>query len=85
MIISSVQKGLAMGLPRIRFSLWWMMVAVIFAALLLAAFDAGRRWERVHRRRGALRVQTVRHVGPWQLNNIAIPARRGPTSDHSRK
>ena len=58
-----------MRLPRLQFSVRRMIVAVFFAATLLGAFEAGRRWERSHRRRGALRVQTVRHLGPWQLNN----------------
>jgi hypothetical protein len=58
-----------MRLPRLQFSVRRMIVAVIFAAALLGAFEAGRRWERSHRRRGALRVQTVRQFGPWQLNN----------------
>jgi hypothetical protein len=74
-----------MRVPRVRFSVRWMMVAVILAALFLGAFEAGRRWERVHRRRGALRVQTVRHLGPWQLNHPAIPAGAGPTHEHSRE
>jgi hypothetical protein len=74
-----------MRLPRVRFSVWSMMVGVVFAALLLGAFEAGRRWERLHRRRGALRVQTVRHLGPWQLNNLATPAGAGLTKDHSRE
>jgi hypothetical protein len=58
-----------MRLPRLQFSVRRMIVAVIGATALLGAFETGRRWERSHRRRGALRVQTVRHLGPWQLNN----------------
>jgi hypothetical protein len=72
-----------MGLPRVRFSVRRMMVAVIFAAALLGAFEAGRRWERVQHQRGALRVQTVRHLGPWKLNKSDNPAGTSPTNDHS--
>lgn len=62
-----------MRLQCVRFSVRRMMVAVIFAAVFLGAFEAGRRSERAHSRRGTLRVQTVRHFGPWRLSNSAIP------------
>ena len=75
-----------MRLPRAaRFSVRRMMGAVIFAAALLGAFEAGRRWEHVHLPRGALRVRTVRHLGPWQLNKSANPVGTSPTNDHSRE
>jgi hypothetical protein len=71
-----------MRLPRLRFTVRRMMVAVIFAAALLGAFEAGRRWERHRGRPGALKVQTVRHLGPWELQNSVYPGGTGPTNDH---
>jgi hypothetical protein len=78
-------KGRTMRSPRVRFSVQRMMVAMIFAAVLLGAFEAGRRWERVHHRRGALRVQTVRHPAPWELNKSASPAGTSPANDHAQQ
>ena len=77
-------NGRTMRFPHVRFSVLRMMVAMIFAAVLLGAFESGRRWERVHHRRGTLRVQTVRHLGPWELNKSASPAGTSPTKDHSQ-
>jgi DMSO/TMAO reductase YedYZ molybdopterin-dependent catalytic subunit len=54
-----------MPFPRVRFTVRRMMVAVAILAAILAAFEAGRRWERNHRPRGLLRIQAVRHVGQW--------------------
>jgi hypothetical protein len=59
-----------------------MMAAVIFVAALLGAFEAGRRWERQHVRRGALKVQKLRHAGTWELKNAASSREPGPTSNH---
>jgi hypothetical protein len=69
-------------IPVVRFTVRLMVAAVIFAAALLWAFDAGRRWERDHGRRGALKVQTVRHVGSWQLSNSAISGGSSSTNAH---
>ena len=77
-------KGRTMGFPHVRFSVRQMMVAIIFAAVLLGAFEAGRRWERVHRLRGTLRVQSVRHLGPWELTKSASPMGTSPSKVHSQ-
>ncbi len=37
-----------MKLPHLRFTVRRMMVAVAIAGCLVAAFEAGRRWERSH-------------------------------------
>jgi hypothetical protein len=58
-----------------------MLVAVMLAAALLGAFEAGRRWERGHVRRGALKVRAVRHVDTWELTNSPY-GRSGPVDDH---
>jgi hypothetical protein len=73
-----------MRVSRVRFTVRWMMV-VIFTAALLGAFEAGRRYERDRGRRGALKVQFVRHVGSWELKNSAYPGERGPTNDHKQE
>jgi hypothetical protein len=71
-----------MRLPRLRFTVRRLMLVVAIVAALLTAFEAGRRWERVHRQRGALRVRTVGHVGPWRLANPANAAGASPTNDY---
>ena len=36
-----------MKLPRVRITVRWLMIAVVLAAIMVGAFEAGRRWERV--------------------------------------
>ena len=40
-----------------------MLALIALAALLLGAFEAGRRWERARSGRGTLVIRGVRHVG----------------------
>lgn len=35
-----------MKLPRVRITVRWLMIVVVLAAVVLGAFEAGRRWER---------------------------------------
>jgi hypothetical protein len=39
-----LQEHPAMRQPRVRFTVWRMMMAVGFSAALLTAFEAGRRY-----------------------------------------
>ena len=44
-----IQEAPAVSHPRLRFTVRRLMFVVLIVAALLAAFEAGRRWERAER------------------------------------
>lgn len=56
-----------MRLPRVRFTVRRLMIAVLAVAALLGAFEAGPRWERANNPLTSLKIYSRRQVGLWKL------------------
>src|SRR5262245_37185575 len=62
-----------MRIPRVRFTVRSLMVAVILFAALLAAFEAGRRWER-RRQAAASQARLARYEALYRQQLLAAEA-----------
>lgn len=59
-----------MKLASVRFTVRWLMIAVLAVAALLGAFEAGRRWER---EQDSISVRKVLNAAAWETSNHDAP------------